>query len=90
MRGRPLGMMIAAALVGMAASAAAGAKHTFADAAKALAGGNQIGPGETTNGAQPPRYPGYGKRMGVKQAQRSAAKHRNVLRSKGHFRKAVR
>lgn len=44
----------------------------------------------SAGGAQPPRYPGYGKRMGVKQAKRRAAKRRNVLRSKGHFRKAVR
>jgi len=38
----------------------------------------------------PPKYPGYGKRIGVKQAQRRADKRRNILRSKGHFKRAVR
>ena len=47
--------------------------------------------GPNRGGVAGPRRPNYqGRGQTVAQAKRNARKRRNVLRSKGHFRKAVR
>jgi len=84
MKNRILGM--AAALAALSASAANGARVTFGDLTRLTVGGSKFG----TTSPSVPRVKRHGRGYTAAEGKRRARRHRNQLRAKGHFRKAVR